>query len=1096
MKNLFNPLKKGICFFFTLSFVGITCQVRAEESLSNSNSNYVSCLKLETNKVLGRGAFQQKNRISGMVVDEKGIPLVGVNIVEEGTNNGVVSNFDGKYTITVRSSEAILNYSYLGFITINERVGDQVLINITMLENLSTLDEVVLIGYGSVKRADNTGATASIKSDKFSKDRVAVNIQDALKGKLSGVQITQSEGGPSSGSTVIIRGATSLTGENNPLYVVDGVPMDNFDLNASNVESMDVLKDAASTAIYGSRGANGVILVTTKKGKNGVSKFDVTSVTGFSDISKRLDLLDAAGWVKQIYHQNSNYTKFANRGGLVYDPVNIDYYQDDEGNVWTFQAKNINGEPNDYKNYENWPNTVNTNWQDALYRTGVYQNHDVSFSSGKEHSTIRVSLNYLDQEGIIPNNKTNKVYGTINTTNDINDFISLATNTYYAKTKVVGFTGVVQNALVQPPIKPLDGIYDVSHIPGDRQEGVISNPVKLTELMGQKWGNSVFQTNLITAVKFNDKLSLSVQGSYRMEHAENNTFSPSTTVYGKDNRGIAGYHALKSEQMVNTNVLSFNDKIGEDHGFEFMLGNSIESTKVKQFITSVAGFAVEKLGYNGIAGGDTPRVPVIISDESKLLSYFGRLNYNYKDKYLFKATMRADGSSKFAKNKKWGYFPSAAVAWKLSNENFAKNISGFPETKLRASWGETGKQALNPYQSISVIDVIQTTANGVDRALGSITARPENPNLKWETVSEVDLGVDLAFAKNKYIFSADVYRKNTKDLLLGVSTPSYTGYTSQLVNLGELQNEGLELQLDATPFRGGDFTWNSNFNISFNKSKVIEIGEDNLLHVDAHRDISTNTGILREGESIGEWFGYQTQGLWQTQAEIDAAIADGFIAQNGTAASVLYPGDSKFIDQNDDGIIDSFDRVSLGKSSPDFTGGFSNYFKYKGLSLNVMLQFSSGSKIYNHNRIWQESGRGFANSTAATGNRWFPTLYSYDPADPDNKVLVHEGNSTNYIRRVKGQDENVLTDHFIEDGSFIRLSDVSVSYEFSKEIVSKLGINSLRLFVTGKNLKVWTKYKGYDPEVNTGTNKSLLPGFDSGAYPRETTLAVGLNLSL
>ncbi|MDO5977900.1 SusC/RagA family TonB-linked outer membrane protein [Flavivirga spongiicola] len=1087
IKKMFQPLKKGVCVCFALAFASVVFQARAAEPI-NKISHIYAGLEKESIKLIEKDVHFQGYEIKGTITDEAGKPLVGVNIVEAGTSNGVVSDFDGNYTVLVKSSKAVLVYTYLGFSTIKKIVSSKATINVVMQEDLSQLDEVVLIGYGSVKKADNTGATASIKSDKFSKDRVVVDIQDALKGKLSGVQITQSQGGPSSGSTVIIRGATSLTGENNPLYIVDGVPMDNFDLNASNVASVDVLKDAASTAIYGSRGANGVILVTTKKAKKGVSKFDVTSVTGFSDISKQLELLDAGGWVKQIYYQNSNYVKFANRGGITYDPVNFDYYQDDEGNVWSFNAKDVHGEPNTYKNYENWPNTVNTNWQDALYRTGVYQNHDLAFSSGKEHSTIRVSLNYLDQEGIMPNNKTNKVYGTINTTNDINDYIKLSTNSYYSKTKVVGFTGVVQNALVQPPIKPLEGTYDVSHIPGNRQEGVISSPVKLTELMEQKWGNSVFQTNLIANVKFNDKLSLSVQGSYRGEHAENNSYHPKTTIYGRDSRGVANYHAFKSEQMVNTNILSFNDKIGDNHNFAFMLGGSIESNKIKQFITKVNGFAVESLGYNGIAGGDTPGVPVILSDESKLLSSFGRLNYNYKDKYLLKATVRTDGSSKFAKNKKWGYFPSAAIAWKLSNEKFAKNISGFPNTKFRASWGRTGKQALSPYQSISAIDVVQTTINGVDRALGSITSRPENPNLQWETVSETDIGIDLAFAKNKYIFSADVYRKTTEDLLLAVSTPGYTGFTSQLVNLGKLQNEGLELQLDATPFRGGDFTWNSNFNISFNKSKVIEIGEDNILYLDY--------GILKEGEEIGEWFGYQTQGLWQTQAEIDAAIADGFISQNGTAASVLYPGDSKFVDQNDDGIIDSFDRVSLGRSSPDFTGGFSNYFTYKGFALNVMLQFSSGSKIFNHNRIWQESGRGFANSNAATANRWYPTLYTYDPANPDNKELVHQGTGTNYIRRVKGQDENILTDHFIEDGSFIRLSDVSISYNLSNEVVSKLGISSLRLFVTGKNLKVWTKYKGYDPEVNTGRYKSLLSGFDGGAYPRETTLAVGLNVSL
>ncbi len=1046
-----------------------------------------------------QNALAQTKSIRGNVTDEQNEPIPSVTVLIKGTTTGVITNVNGDYNITASVGD-ILIFKFLGMESQEIRVDKQNVINVVMSTSNVALNEVVAIGYGSVKRKDLTGATASVSARDLSEDRAVVSLQEALKGKVSGVRIIQNSGGPGAQSTVLIRGATSFSGDNQPLYVVDGFPVENFDLNSDDIETIDVLKDAASTSIYGSRGANGVIIVTTKKGKKGEPRIEVSAKYGASNLANKVGVLDNVQWIKQMYDQLLGYG-YLRKG--TWDGVKhpqFDYYQDVEGNIWVLPGLDPFGNPIAAKNHELYRDSTNTDWQDATFRTAVFQDYRINFSSGTDRSSYNLSLNIIDEEGLVPNNKVQKLLGRFNMMQKLTDRLEINSNTYFTKVKDEGYRDVAHFVLTRSPSEPLEEVWNPSvTVPGYVKTDLITKPIAQTEAIVNETYSSVFQSNLTFNYKISKKLTFVVGGSYRNVSEDKENYIPSNIPgIGSNYNGVAQYWRNAYQYMTNENYLTFTDKIG-DHNITAMLGNSVEWYEHKAFVSENRSFELENLEFYGIAGGTEPQIPSAGYTETSLASFYGRLNYSYKDKYLLKATMRADGSSKFAANNKWGYFPSVGIAWRLSEEQFAKSISWFPTTKIRATWGIAGKQGIQPYQSLSVIEAGTTTIDGINRTLAAYPLRLANPDLKWEKNEEFDIGIDLYFAKGRYNFTADVFRKNTDGLLLDLPVPAYTGYSSRTSNFGRLQNEGLELQLNATPIQQ-DFKWESTINFTFGRSKVLEVGEQDELYIPY--------GILKEGEPIGVWYGYEQDGIWQSQTEIDEAIANGFTGQLGASASAVKPGYTRFVDQLTidtdgdgipdlaDGAIDSNDRVGLGKSTPDFTGGFFNTFSWKGFSLNVGLQFSYGAKIFNSNRIAMEEGRGGANQTIMAANRWLPDLYSVDPDNPEEFELLRPGNSSDEIRIGAGNAEGDLIDRYIEDGSYIRLSDVSVGYDLPKNFLNKLKLTNCRVYVTGQNLKLWTEYTGYDPEVNNGEYRSILPGQDAGAYPREKTIALGIKMTL
>jgi TonB-linked SusC/RagA family outer membrane protein len=1043
-----------------------------------------------------QNAWSQSRTISGIVTEKSGEPLVGVTIFIKGTTTGTVTGVDGNYSLQAKEGD-VLVFQFIGMESKEVAITDQTNFNVELIASNVALDEVVAIGYGSVKRKELTGATVSISSDALTKDRVVTSLADALKGKVSGVRITQNSGGPGAGSTINIRGATSVFGDNQPLYVVDGFPVENFDLNADDIASIDVLKDASSTAIYGSRGANGVIIVTTKKGKKGKPLIEVNAKFGVSDLSRRVDMIDNVEWVKQVYEQTLRYTKASDFSGNMSE--NLDYYQDIEGNIYTLAKNDHYGRPHPYKNHENYRDSTNTDWQDVTLRTAKLQDYRINFSNGTERSSYNVSLNMVDQEGLVPNNKVQKIIGRFNMSQKLTDRLEIVSNTYFTKAKDQGFRDVINVMLSRPAVQPSTGRLDGSAIPGYNDQGLLYGPVEQTEAIDRDTYSSIFQTNLSLNYDITHKLKLTVGGSYRTYAVDREFYTPKTTPYGFNYGGIAEYRKDAVQNMTNENYLTYTETIN-DHKISVMAGNSLEWNEHKWFGVQNRSFDLENLAFYGMNGGTEPQIPYLGNLQSSLLSFYGRINYSFRDKYFISGTARGDGSSRLAEDHKWDSFQSVGTAWRLSEESFVKDIAWFPTTKIRASWGVAGKQSIAPYQSLSVFATGTGTADGAGLSQIAYPTRVGNPNLSWEKNEEIDFGVDMYFDDGRYSFTADVFRKTTEDLLLNLPVPNYTGFADKATNFGKLRNEGLEMQLNATPIQG-DFKWETSLNVTFARSEVMEVGEQGEL-------VLSGIGILREGEAIGEWYGYQQDGIWQSQAEIDAAVANGFERQLGVAAGDLEPGRTRFIDQltvdtdddeipdAGDGEINANDRVLLGKASPDFTGGFYNTFSWKGISFNVGLQFSQGAKIYNSNRVAFEAGRGYTNQTARTADRWVPDLYTYDPANPTDLTLARPGNPGNLVRKVTGNVEDQMIDRNLEDGSFIRLSDISLAYDLPKTITGKMGISSCRFFVTGQNLKLWTKYEGYDPEVNTGAYRSLLPGVDSGAYPREKTIAFGLKLVL
>jgi TonB-linked SusC/RagA family outer membrane protein len=1045
--------------------------------------------------------WAQTRTVTGKITDENNEPIPSATVIVPGTTNGTVTDVDGNFSLEVDQNTQALQITYLGMKDMEVSIVGKNTINVQMETETIGLEEVVAIGYGSVKRKDLTGATSSVTSEELTQDRALTNLEDALKGKISGVRIIQNSGGPAAQSTVMIRGATSVSGDNQPLYIVDGFPVENFDLNADDVETIDVLKDAASTAIYGSRGANGVIIVSTKKGKKGQPRIEVTAKYGISNLASEIDMIDNVEYIKQTYGKLYRYTKASDWSGDPNDMQDqLNYFQDVEGNIWTAPKYDFEGNPHPYINHEIYRDSTNTNWQDAALRTANFQDYRLNFSSGTDRSTYNLTLNFVDEEGLIPNNKVQKMIGRFNMTQKLTERLMIISNTYYTRLKNMGYSGITNRLLQRPPIQPVSGDYTNDNIPGFNETGLVTNPIELTKVVDRNSYTPIFQSNLTFDFDITQKLNLNIGGSYRELNTQTKNYTPSTVLTGNGftYNGVAQFVGRNYKYAVSNNVLTYTDSFN-DHDLTVMLGNSVEWDNNEVFRAENRNFEIETLDFYGFEGGTEPQVPSVDFIETALVSYFGRFNYNFKDKYLLKGTVRADASSKFAENNKWGYFPSLAGAWRLSEENFAKSISGFPNTKIRASWGIAGKQSIDPYQSLSVFGATTGTIDGESMVLVAYPLRLANADLEWEKNEEINLGIDLVFSRGRYNFTADIYRKTTDGMLLDIPTPGYTGYTERTINFGELQNQGIELQADAILVRR-PFRWKTTFNITFVESKVLEVGEQGYLNIP--------NGILEEGQPIGVWFGYEQEGVWQSQAEIDEAIENGFVGQHGIDASTIQPGHTKFVDQltvdtdddnipdANDGVIDANDRVRLGKSRPDFTGGFYNTFSWKGLSLNIGLQYSYGANVFNENRIGLEQGRGYPNQAARTADRWVPTLYSYDPENPSEKTLLREGNNGNLIRIVGAPVETQLVDRYIEDGSFIRLSDLSLAYNFPKQITNKLDISNLRIFINGQNLKLWTNYSGYDPEVNTGQYKSLLPGLDSGAYPRASTIVFGVKLTL
>ena len=1017
-------------------------------------------------------AHAQTREITGVVVNgaDKS-PLPGVSVVVKGTTTGTATNADGRFTLPLTGdANPTLVLSFVGFSSKEVSVGSSATLGtVELLESTTALNDVVVVGYGTQRKRDLTGSVGSISAEQVAEIPIA-RADQILQGRVSGVQVTQTNAEPGGNVSIRIRGTNSINSGNEPLFVVDGFPGagDLNSINPSDIESIEVLKDASATAIYGSRGANGVVLITTKKGKVGKGTVNVEAYTGVQIIRQKYELMNAqefATYLNEVREQLN--TQSPN------SQIPLPYTQAEIGAM---------GE--------------GTDWQDEILRTGRINNYQVGFNGGSEATRYNLSFNYFDQEGIILNSGFKRGTVRLNLDNKVSPKLSFNFSSQvggtqerraFVNSQGGSFGGVLLDALRFSPINPVydDGDYFFANGPQPYVE-FIGNPVAYAKKTKDRRNTARALLNLAGNYELLKGLTLRVTGGLDYNNQQQEVYRPSDIFLGRNTQGSAVRGNVNRYSWVNENTLTYDRQITPDHALNVVGGVSLQKFYGNDFNARASNFFTNDLGTDNLGLGANVLPPNSGKFNSSLASYFGRVNYRLFEKYLFTFTMRADGSSRFGPNDKWGYFPSAAVAYRLIDAKFMQRFTSLSDLKLRVSYGVTGNQEIANYQSLARYDVA-AYALGTTRAVGLAVQNIGNPDLRWESTASGNVGIDLALFKNRIVFTADYYQKQTNDLLLYVSAPPSLGYPDYLLNVGKVGNKGLELALTTANIDKGKFSWNTNLNFSLNRNKVLALGEGEKERLVGSSSTSLfpgsgvgNTSILRVGEPIGSFYGYVFDGIWQTQEEITAS---------GTRTPVR-PGDPRYLDLNGDNIINGDDRTIIGQAQPDFIYGATNTFKFGGLSLIVFVQGVKGSDVLNLNRYELESGTAGTNKLKSVVDRW---------NGPGTSNTIPRASSV--LRRGTG-----IVSDVVENGSFVRLKTVTIAYDLPKFNNS---VHRASVYVTAQNLVTWTKYSGYDPEVNSFGGDNLSPGgvnqgnlspnnlslnTDYNAFPTTRTFTAGVRL--
>jgi len=1039
---------------------------------------------------------QQGFDITGTVLDTKGQPLPGANIVERGTTNGVQTDFDGNFLIEVTDGNAVLVISYLGFSTKEVLLDGQTAIKIILQEDAAGLDEVVVIGYGSVKKSDLTGSVASVSGNEMTQV-VNTSFDQGLQGRAAGVSVSQTSGQPGGVNTVRIRGGNSIQAGNEPLYVIDGFPVYNENpganslnappinalstLNPGDIQSVEVLKDASATAIYGSRGANGVIIITTKRGSEGKAQIEYSHYSGLQTVRKKLDVLNAKEFAL--------FTNEANRNGNVFYGGNL-------GDTYTQEQIDAYGE--------------GTDWQDEIFRTALIQDHQLSITGGSEKTKYAISGNLFKQEGTIINSDFERASFRINLDQQINDRLkignSLTMSRIFANQANTGGNNggrdgvqdangsVVAAALLFNPILPVRnevGEYTFQNNHVGETEGANNgnvpyyNPVQYANEVINENINLRVLGNIFAEYRIGKNLDLRVSGGVDSYSNKQNSYIPSTVRTGAFVNGEAAVSNVNTLTWINENTITYANTFNTNHAVNLLGGISFQGSNTELNTTNVRNFTNDLLTFNDLSSGGAPLTEegpaeiAVDSDQTSwfLSSYFVRGNYGLKNKYLLTLTARTDASSRFGSINKYGFFPSGALAWKVSEESFLKDNKSVSNFKIRTSYGLTGNQEIPLYRNLSALGTTiypfgSTIRNGFQ------PIRIGNDDLKWETTSQFNVGMDLGFFDGALNLTADYYIKTTTDLLLNVQLPLSSGFSESLQNIGSVQNRGLETALNVNIF-SGDFSWSSDLNIAWNRNEITDLGDEKQRFVGANFNILKGqpATVLQVGQPVGNFFGYATEGYFQTQEESDNA-PDQRQVTNGRQG----PGARKFIDQNNDGVVNEDDRVILGNSLPDFTGGFTNTFRYKNLDLNFLFQFSVGNDVMNLQRLELEFLNGRQNQSTSVLNRWSPQQTAEQNSTAETSIASRPGPKFPFR----------VIDRWVEDASFLRLRNINLGYTIPLDNIE--WIRDLRVYVSGQNLLTFTDYSGFDPEVNISGQDNLLQGFDYGSYPTSKTYLLGVNL--
>ncbi len=1009
--------------------------------------------------------------ITGTVSDSEGTPLAGASISIKGSSLGTQTDGEGRYSIRIAENTAVLVFSFLGMQTQEHLVGNNQTVNVSLRPVDQKLEDIVVIGYGTVRKTDLTGAAQRLSFEDLNRENPG-NVLSAMQGKLAGVNVTQNDGAPGAGLSIKIRGSNSFLGGTEPLYVIDGVPFNasNNDatpqslgedekqtnnvmsfLDPNDIESIDVLKDASATAIYGSRGANGVVLITTRKGKLGKDKVEFAINTGIANISKKIRVLSPY-----------EYAQFQNLSLM---------------NANKYDGTSYNLKYPDLSIYEG----LQTNWQDEIFRQGFMQQYNVNISGASDAGNHRLSFNYMNQDGVINNSDYQRLGLSLNLNRNLGKAFKVGTSTSVANTINNGVktgtdksdaasAGVIRSAISFPStITEIEQYSDV----GDSY--FITNPVIYTnDVLNRVNTYNIFSSNylevtIMKELKFRQNLGVNYGSGNRDQ------YYPRTVYEGFASKGWGLKSDNRYSSVVSESILTFN-KILEKHNFNVVGASTYESSASQWKRAEGKTFPNDFLKNENLESAEQVMPIKGSRSSSSLVSFLGRLNYSFDDRYLFTFSYRADGSSKFGENNKWAGFPSAAFSWKINKQAFFQNVRSVDDLAIRLSYGQTGNQGIGAYSSLSKLTVYNYPFDGgLQSGLADdFFSGPANQDLKWETTTAYNLGLDLGILKNRVNLHVDFYKKQTDDLLQYVTTPSSTGFERQLRNSGSIENKGLEIAIDGRVLNRKDFEWKSAFNIAFNRNKILDLGGP-LEQYATNISTGDQPFIQAIGHPIGAIYGYIEEGFYDNEAEVRNSL---LYYNQGDDIIRRMIGEIKY--KNLDGdptAISLSDRTFIGDVNPKYTFGFTNNFRYKNFDLTVFINGVQGNDIINMNTRF----------TANIGTQKNVTKEMFDGSwkeGQDNSAATSPKAIRQFWRTL------YFSRRFIEDGSFVRIKNLALGYSLPKQLIK--GISSAKITVGVTNLHTFTKYSGYDPEMNSYGNNPALFGVDLGGYPNSRTF----NLSL
>lgn len=1021
--------------------------------------------------------YAQERQVKGKVTDatdNSGMP--GVTVGVKGTTKGVITDGDGAFTISVASG-ATLVFSYIGYETKEVVVGNQTEINAALTASSTTLNETVVIGYGTLKKSDLTGAVGSVREAQL-KERPTASLNQALSGRMAGVQVNTNSGRPGGRANIRIRGFSSINSSNNPLYVVDGVMLPQGNqaqfssaidyISPDDIVSVEVLKDASSTAIYGARGANGVILVTTKKGKAGQSTVTYSTDLSVNTIGpNRPRVLNAKEYLATEDLAWANMEKF--------DPVGW------AAGRWAYLNPKLRR--TDPRIFDSQGNPLyDTDWFKETTQNKLSQNHQLGISGGNERTQYSLSLGYRDDQGLIKTSYLKRYSARFTVDDQVKSWLKIGgTLAYNNQTeRLVDINDAVARQIVEDfpflPVKYADGTY-ANNRDYPFAEGTMSS---VHRLMGRQYILNTQTTtgSLYSNITFAKGLEMRTVLGINVLTQEQNESSTRTLEIGA--QGTASARNRKEGFWSLENYLTYTKQFNENHSLTALAGLSWQETNFFRIAAIVRGFATDYFGFNNLGAGSTN--PQVESDASRnaFNSYFGRINYAFRNKYLFTVTGRADGSSKFGENHKFAFFPSAAIAWKVSDEEFLKTNSVISNLKLRASYGLTGNSEIPPYSSLSLLSSTYATVFNDVRVSGTGITRLANPDLKWEKTAQSDVGLEIGLFKGRISIEADYYYRKTTDMLLDAPVPRTSGYATIRRNVGSMQNQGIELGISTVNIERAGFQWTSNFNISMNRNKVLSLATPSDIFGVGGPNFTNQTNIIRIGEPVGSFWGLTRLGVWSEAEREEAAKYTSY--RNGLT---MLPGDIKYLDVNGDKAITDADRSIIGNGSPLAWGAFTNTFRYNNFDLTLELQYSYGNDVMMMNLHASEDRQALANSYTSVLNAWTPT-------NQNTPIAQIRDTRAGYVTNVDS--------HWIKDGSFLRGRNLLVGYNFPSSVTSKLKLSRLRVYASAQNffLLVTDKIIG-DPEVTPTNQGDGSSAFSQGMmwhnYPKPTTYMAGLQIA-